>query len=130
MSCPTASLCVAVDLFGNTLTSTNPTGGASSWTLHKVTSYGNGEVEGITAVGCPTTGLCFASFAGVPYESKDPSSPSATWAPVSSNPPSLSSVACATTLCATVNATGHVQTTTDPLGGVPSWSGSLIDPGQ
>ena len=32
VSCPFASLCVAVDQFGNALVSTNPTGGAGAWT--------------------------------------------------------------------------------------------------
>ena len=36
VSCPTSSLCVAVDTNGNAITSTDPTGGASAWTVAQV----------------------------------------------------------------------------------------------
>src|SRR2546426_7399445 len=32
VSCPGASLCVAMDVYGNVLTSTDPTAGAAAWT--------------------------------------------------------------------------------------------------
>jgi hypothetical protein len=36
VSCPSTSLCVAVDGAGNVVTSTNPTGGGAAWTVTDV----------------------------------------------------------------------------------------------
>ena len=59
VTCPSTSLCVGVDDFGNVLTSTNPTGGAGTWTWVRTCdarSFGNG----FTAVSCPSITLCVA----------------------------------------------------------------------
>src|SRR5581483_6109801 len=50
ISCPSASLCVAVDNIGNVITSTNPTGGASAWTVTSVDSP-----NALLAVSCPAS---------------------------------------------------------------------------
>ena len=55
MSCPRESLCVAVDTSGDVVTSTDPTGGASAWTVTEV------GVDGPAAVSCPSAGLCVAA---------------------------------------------------------------------
>src|SRR5579862_4299956 len=52
VSCPSASLCVAVDDSGNVVTSTNPAGGAHAWTVAHVD--GSQILNGIS---CPTTTL-------------------------------------------------------------------------
>ena len=39
VSCPSSGLCVAVDGAGDVVTSTNPTGGASAWTVTDVEGY-------------------------------------------------------------------------------------------
>ena len=59
VSCPTTSFCVAVDSAGNVLTSANPTGPATGWTVSNLSG------KGIYGVSCPTTGLCVATSAGL-----------------------------------------------------------------
>jgi len=60
VSCPSTSLCVAVDSNGNALTSTDPTGGGSAWTVDNVDAGAS-----MGGVACPAVGLCVASdFAG------------------------------------------------------------------
>ena len=54
ISCPSASLCVAVDDVGNLVTSTDPSGGAGAWSTP--VSIGGG----LSAVACPSTTLCVA----------------------------------------------------------------------
>jgi len=54
VSCPTPSLCVAVDGGGNVLSSTDPTGGASAWTSSNVVA------TAIRGVSCPSASLCVA----------------------------------------------------------------------
>lgn len=43
VACPSSGLCVAVDSYGNVVTTTNPTGGASAWTTQNVKP----NIEGI-----------------------------------------------------------------------------------
>lgn len=50
VSCPTTSLCVAVDEHGNVVTATNPTGGQGAWTT--ANASGNADVF-LTSVSCP-----------------------------------------------------------------------------
>jgi hypothetical protein len=54
VSCPSNSLCVAIDLSGDVVTSGNPTGGSGAWTVT--------PVAGLSLIGisCPTVGFCAA----------------------------------------------------------------------
>src|SRR5208283_1338069 len=53
VACASTSLCVAVDNGGKVATSTNPTGGASAWSLASVDG-----TNVLQSVSCPTTSLC------------------------------------------------------------------------
>jgi len=55
VSCPTSSVCVAVDRAGRVVVSNNPTAGAAPWTVTNVD--GTNSLE---AVSCPSTSLCVA----------------------------------------------------------------------
>jgi hypothetical protein len=59
VSCPSPSFCAASDQIGGVFTSTNPAGGAASWTRMVVSSSG-----GLTAIDCPTVSLCVATGVG------------------------------------------------------------------
>jgi hypothetical protein len=61
VSCPSVSLCVAVDYPGNVLTSTHPTGGASAWTKATIDPGAPYQPVGLDAVSCPSVSLCVAS---------------------------------------------------------------------
>ena len=56
VDCPTASACLAVDTTGHITISTNPTGGAGTWTT--TTVAGNPKMGDLA---CPTTALCVAT---------------------------------------------------------------------
>lgn len=66
VSCSSSIRCVAVDDHGNVLSSTGPTGGATSWAATHVDGgqdlygayYGNGIA--LTGVSCPSDGRCVA----------------------------------------------------------------------
>src|SRR5439155_4222284 len=55
ISCPTTSLCVAVDNIGNVITSTNPGGGAQAWNAVAVDAP-----HALLGVSCPTVTRCVA----------------------------------------------------------------------
>lgn len=54
ISCPSTSFCVAADTAGDVVSSTNPSGGASTWTTTKIDSHE------LTAVSCASVYLCVA----------------------------------------------------------------------
>jgi hypothetical protein len=90
ISCPTASLCVAVGDRGTIATSENPGGGAGAWRSETVTPGPHaGTVPGepdrtspgaFESVSCPTTEMCAAvTYAGDFYASADPEGGASTW---------------------------------------------------
>jgi hypothetical protein len=118
ISCPSASLCVAVDSAGQVLTTTNPTGGEQAWTRNLLES---GSPDGLVDVSCPSVSLCVAvdDFANV-FRSTDPTSGN-TW--VSSQAPGgdgLNAVTCpAVTLCVFGDVlSGGLYTLTQPGAGL------------
>jgi hypothetical protein len=56
VSCPSVSLCVAVDGAGNVITSSNPTSGASGWKFAHVDDHG------LSHVSCASMFLCVAAI--------------------------------------------------------------------
>ncbi|MGA2470010.1 MAG: hypothetical protein ABSG64_04895 [Solirubrobacteraceae bacterium] len=74
VACPTVSLCVLADNYGNTLTATNPTGGAGAWS-----AFYNPVVDpGPTDVSCASVALCVIS-SGLPFASTDPAGGGSAW---------------------------------------------------
>ncbi len=126
VSCPSISLCVAVDAAGNVLSSTNPAGGPTAWTLtHADTnrSYGCGGgglacQPPLVGISCPSTLLCAAvDFSGNVLTTRTPTAPGA-WTSVSAHPGALGSlwgISCPTLgFCATVDGTGGQAITFNP----------------
>jgi hypothetical protein len=125
VSCPSETLCVAVDRAGQALSSTSP-GAAAGWPAETI----DGGVE-LSAVSCPTSSLCTAvDEAGRTMSTLDPG-PFAAWsAPQSIDPGShLRSVSCTTLMCVAVDDAGRALTTTNPGPG-SFWSPAVIDPGN
>ena len=55
VSCPSVSLCVAVDTVAQVVTSTDPTGGTNDWTTTQVDAN-----DSLTGISCPSVSLCVA----------------------------------------------------------------------
>jgi hypothetical protein len=115
VSCPSPSLCVAVDNNGNAITTGNPGSGAgATWTV-------KGAVDGtnpMLAVSCPSTSLCVAvDNAGNIVTTTDPGAgPAATWTVKNIGASDFFfGVSCpSTSLCVAVDSSGHAVTSTDP----------------
>ena len=63
VSCPALTACAAVDNNADAIVSTNPTGGAASWSFTNVIpspSTPDGAPNGMFAISCPATSLCVA----------------------------------------------------------------------
>ena len=124
------TLCVAVDDNGNVVTSTDPTGGASAWTVTQLGSSLNGN---FTAISCPSTTLCVAvDNAGDVITSTDPTGGASAWTVTSVDTVrDFTGISCpSTTLCVGVDNNsnfGDVAISTDPIGGASAWTVTTID---
>jgi hypothetical protein len=131
VSCPSPSLCVAADYRGNVVTSIDPSGGASAWTMDRVDDF-----TGLSAVSCPSSSLCVAPevFAGRYAVSTDPTGGAEAWSFTGSSnelgEEQVTDISCASaSLCVAVDAVlcqirgcrgyGEAIVSTDPSAG--SW---------
>lgn len=131
VSCPSASLCVALDEAGNVLTSTNPTGGPSAWSTPLAVDPGNT----LDAISCPTVSLCVGvDDDGNAVVSTDPTGGASAWTITKVDPNAQKQVgqanannaavvSCPTAnLCVIVDLYNDIITSTNPTGGAGSWT--------
>ncbi len=117
VACPTTSLCVAVDASGNVVTSTNPTGGPSAWTMTAVAPGVN-----LTGVSCPNLELCVAVGGTNVLTSSDPTGGTGSWTASEVPSANLNDVTCPSpSLCVAVGQ-DSIATSTDPTAGAGAWS--------
>jgi hypothetical protein len=125
ISCATESLCVAVGYEGSVYVSTDPTGGASAWSVTDVNERRN--ATHLTAVSCPSASRCVAvaggygEAAGRILTSTAPAS--GHWQTTQlGGSPDLRGVSCATpSLCVAVAKGGRIFVSSDPTGGASAW---------
>ncbi len=122
VSCPTVSMCVAVDAAGTVFTSTDPTGGRSAWTAATIPN-----VAAASGVSCPTTTLCVIAAGTQVLTSTDPTGGAGTWtATTLPGSAEAQDVACPSpSLCVAVGS-HSVSTSTNPTGGTAAWSGASV----
>jgi len=129
VSCPTEALCVAVDLAGNLLTSTDPMAPAPSWSEGAVDAG-----QSLSSLSCAPAGPCVAvDGEGGVVASAAPADGAAAWTPraVIDEHTALRGVSCpSASLCAAVDGAGNVLTSTDPGAAGAGWIPAGIDPGQ
>jgi hypothetical protein len=127
VSCPSVSLCVAVDHFGNVATATNPTGGPSAWT---VTNLGGIGVSVLSRIFCPSNELCIATSEQIRGDwsypilvtSTNPTGGPAAWKVANAVDPGVVGLSCPSiTLCVAVGG-NDVSTSTNPNGGSTDWT--------
>ncbi len=124
-SCLTTSFCVVPNYQGNVFTSTNPTGGSSTWTGKNIDGASR-----INDVSCPTTSLCVAVdesgnvITSTNANAGAPAGSSATWTVTAIDAGfDVADVSCPTaTLCVAVDGSGRVITSTNPAGGSGAWT--------
>jgi hypothetical protein len=126
VSCAGESLCVAVGYEGSVFVSTDPTGGASAWSVGEV-NEGHGATH-LTAVSCASPSLCVAvsggsnnSNGGKILTSTSPASGNWQVADLGSSL-DFRGVSCGTpSLCVAVARGGQMFVSTNPTGGASAW---------
>ena len=117
VSCPDASLCVAASESSGIVTSTDPAGGASTWTAE--TSQ-VGLAQPLNTLSCTSPAFCAAGDGnGDVLLSTDPAGGAATWSQTSvfGSGEWVTNVSCPnTSLCVATDANGDLAVSTDPLG--------------
>jgi hypothetical protein len=127
VSCPSVSLCVAVDFDENVVASTNPTGGARAWTRTRIH---RGTVGGLLGVSCPSVSLCVTidGDANV-FRSTNPTGGAGAWIGAQISPFVSGSLTCPTTsLCVFGDLFGgDLLTQTNPGAGLGTLSRAHVD---
>jgi hypothetical protein len=124
-SCPSTTLCAAVDNEGNVFTTADPGDGAGATWAETTVKTASAATVHFNAISCPTTSLCVAvDNSGNVAISTDPADgASATWKVASIDTVIIEAVSCAsTTLCVATDDRGNVLTTKNPTAASPSWS--------
>jgi hypothetical protein len=144
ISCPSASLCVAVDPpEGSAYWATDLAAGATAWSSATI---GDPRSE-LNAVSCPTTSLCaVVDDEGDITTSTDPTAGVGAWhtatidsgqscrpkacAAIGKAPaePPIDSISCpSASLCVAGDWDGNILSSTDPAGGAGAWSSAYVD---
>ncbi len=127
VSCPTTTLCVAVDSTGQVFHSIKPLDGSTSWSkpsrVDTATQPG-GSYAGFSGISCPTAKLCVAvdnAIDGQVAYTTTPDGPASSWHLVTvANNVTLSSVSCSSaTLCVIGGSARYFSIT--PTGPASSW---------
>ena len=131
ISCPSSSLCVAVDSFGDTVVSTDPSGGTGAWTVTQVDSG-----TGFTDVSCPSASLCVATDGRANVvATTNPTGGAGAWSVAQVDPepfsPTLNAISCPSpSLCvasASDDSGGDLVVSTNPTGGRRAWRLAHVD---
>jgi hypothetical protein len=131
IACPTATFCAAIDDQGGYWRSSNPGGGASTWTDTRL-PLPSAEAPQVTHLDCPGASLCVAVTPTHVLTTSDPADPAPTWTTVTLPPapgpvtvPASIDLSCASSnLCVAVNRGWAMWG--DPMTG-GSWSAVQID---
>ena len=120
ISCPSVSLCVAVDSAGNVVTSGKPAGGASAWTVTHV----DPEFEGLSAVSCPSVSFCVAVGPHDVASSTNPAGGASAWTVTAQNDVYLAGVSCGSpALCVAItDGSNEIYTSRKPTDGASAWT--------
>jgi hypothetical protein len=128
VSCPSVSLCVAVDTAGNVLSSTDPTGGRAAWSVAPHVTGGGAAPNSPGAVSCPTTVFCAAVSGSIVLTSTDPAGGASAWHAAIVDDKGLTSISCASeSLCVAGDYAGDLLISTDPTGGASAWTKVAVD---
>jgi hypothetical protein len=125
LSCPSVSLCVAVDGAGNVIESRRPSDAASGWVVARVD-----DGNQLVAVSCPSVSLCVAvDGAGDVVTSTNPAGGAGAWTVARVDGTNgISSVSCpSSSLCVAVDNAGNAIVSTDPTGRPSTWTVGHID---
>lgn len=142
VACVSPSLCVAVSFEGLVYTSTNPTGGASAWSVTDLSS--TGPSTHLYGISCPSPSFCAAAAGkGKIVTSTNPTGGASAWSVTQlEQPVELRGISCASpSLCVAVGddgdaipervVDGEIVSSANPLGGawqqveLPGAQGSL-----
>jgi hypothetical protein len=133
ISCPSASECVATDMAGNIVATSDPGGGPGAWTVHHVAAVPVGVPAaaplGVTGISCASASFCLAlepigpfNPAGGVLVSNAPTSGQWTRTPIPNNPYAIS---CPTiSLCVAAGQSNTIEVSTAPGSG--AWTSDTV----
>jgi hypothetical protein len=130
VTCPSASLCLALTGDSYILMSRDPGGGADGW---KLVNFAPGLTPtpndpSISGVSCPSARLCVATDGTSVLLTTDPAAGGAAWMGETVDSVPMSGISCpSVSLCVAVDIDQNVVTSTDPTGGAGTWTSAKVD---
>ncbi len=137
VSCPTASLCVAVDGLGQVLASNDPSGGYQAWqTVFVDPAAPAVGIKFAASISCPSASLCVVwDSAGNMVTSSDPGQ-AGTWnvgnVASAGDYPLCEFFGChalscpSVSLCVASDGAGDILSSSDPAGGAAAWKSTSL----
>lgn len=124
VSCPTASLCVAVDTAGDAVITTDPSAASPTWRTIDI----DGD-QSLVSVSCASASSCEAVDShGNAVVLTNPASAAPTWQAASlADPGTAGAISCPGGFCVVVDSDGNALATTTPAAGAPTWTTSWVD---
>lgn len=136
ISCPSESLCAALDVSGNVITSSDPTGGVGAWQVTHIDSNTQSCGErtcsaSLSGISCVSPSLCVAvDTAGYVFWSTRPAADAGWQSAKLAVGGGLDALSCTSvSLCVVVDSAGEVVTSTNPTGGAATWHTAMVDSG-
>ncbi|MHB8319395.1 MAG: hypothetical protein ACYDEP_09250 [Acidimicrobiales bacterium] len=128
LTCPSVSLCVAINSVGQLFISPDPKG-STPWKLVALPGAVSNPSVSLSAISCPTASFCVAVGSGI-YVSTDPAGGPNAWVSqgIAQQQGQLSSVSCSSPkLCVVLDsANNSFLISTDPTGGPKAWKATPI----
>lgn len=129
ISCPSETLCVAVDEAGDVVSSEDPSGGTSAWHIVQLpNAHGySHQFNDLTDVSCVSATFCAAvNIDGEAFIASEPTGPASAWStrlPIYYGPALLMGISCtAGPVCVAVGSDGQTIESIDPGGGAADWT--------
>lgn len=128
VSCPSRTLCVAVDSNGGAAISLDPAAGSPTWTSAAIDPG-----HAVDAISCPSSSLCVTvDNHGESVITTDPTASSPTWmVSTIDGTNQLNAVTCPTSaLCVAIDADGNALVSQNPAAASPTWTSQRIATGK
>jgi hypothetical protein len=128
LSCPSTRFCVAIDSYGQVITTADPTDGASWHASQLLPPNPEGNGSGDLLLSCSSQHFCATWVDGKVLASTDPTGGAGTWHSVVLNNPFIGELTCPSDqLCVALDDGGNFYFSTNPGSQHPTWKHQRVD---
>jgi hypothetical protein len=125
---PGTTTCLALAIYGDVFSSSDPAGGAGTWTAATVGT----QTSSPTTIACPSATLCLGAGPDRLYTSSNPTAGGPSWTTTALSPSAYANaMSCpSSSLCVVARINGTLAASANPTSGTSAWSIADVDPGR